>query len=209
MKYTQNQVLILRPDELPSFEEYFSGDLEEASTYHRHYTLAQQDTTYLLLPEYERVEPVDWLAEPLTVTKRVKVPVWSNSKVTTSVCNLRRSVVRGDGRFELRKVETNPSGYDKVPDSNYDLPFKDEYLTRPLKRVSIGDIVFVVPSFHRYKVVSGRADGLGFNLVPEMEEEMEQLLEVRFDEVLVLQSFICRDGGITKVLLKADFRGVE
>ena len=104
MKYTQNQVLILRPDELPSFEEYFSGDLEEASTYHRHYTLAQQDTTYLLLPEYERVEPVDWLAEPLTVTKRVKVPVWSNSKVTTSVCNLRRSVVRGDGRFELRQV---------------------------------------------------------------------------------------------------------
>ena len=209
MKYTQNQVLILRPDELPSFEEYFSGDLEEASTYHRHYTLAQQDTTYLLLPEYERVETVDWLVEPLTVTKRVKVPVWSNSKVTTSVRNLRRSVVRGDGRHELRQVEENPSGYDKVPDSDYDLPFKDEYLTRPLKRVSIGDIVFVVPSFHRYKVVSGRADGLGFNLVPEMEEEMEQLLEVRFDEVLVLQSFICRDGGITKVLLKADFRGVE
>ena len=48
----------------------------------------------------------------------------------------------------------------------------------------------------------------GVNLVPEMEEEMEQLLEVRFDEVLVLQSFVCRDGGITKVLLKADFRGV-
>ena len=209
MKYTQNQVLILRPDELPSFEEYFSGDLEEASTYHRHYTLAQQDTTYLLLPEYERVEPVDWLAEPLTVTKRVKVPVWSNSKVTTSVCNLRRSVVRGDGRFELRKVETNPSGYDKVPDSNYDLPFKDEYLTRPLKRVSIGDIVFVVPSFHRYKVVSGREDGLGFNLVSEMEEEMKQLLKVGFVDVLVLQSFLYRDGRITKVLLKADFRGVD
>ena len=193
----------LRPDEVPSFEDYFTGDLEEVYK-HRYHALAQQNTTYLLLPEYERVEAVDWLVEPLTVTTRVQVPVWSNPKVTTSVINLRRLVVRKDGRQELRLVEANPSERDNGFDCDFDRPFKDEYFTRPLKRVSIGDIVFVIPSFHRYKVVSGRGDGLGFNLVPEMEEEMEQLLEVGFDEVLVLQSFVCRDGRIKKVLLKAD-----
>ena len=203
MNYTGNKVLNLRPNEVPSFDDYFTGDLDEVFK-HRHYTLAQQNTTYLLLPEYERVEAVDWLVEPLTVTARVQVPVWSNPKVTTSVLNLRRLVVRKDGKQELRLVEANPSEYDNVFDCDFDRPFKDEYLTRPLKRVSIGDIVFVVPSFHRYRVVSGRGDGLGFNLVPEMEEEMVQLLEVGFDEVLVLQSFVCRDGRITKVLLKAD-----
>ena len=57
--------------------------------------------------------------------------------------------------------------------------------------------------------MSGREDGLGFNLVPEMEEEMKQLLKVGFVDVLVLQSFLYRDGRITKVLLKADFRGVD
>ena len=75
MNYVGIKVLNLRPDEVPSYDDYFTGDLEEVETNHHIYTLAVQDTTYLLLLEYERVEAVNWLVEPLTVTKRVKVPV--------------------------------------------------------------------------------------------------------------------------------------
>ena len=204
MNYTVSKVLNLRPDEVPNFDEYFTGNLDDVERNHRHSTLSVQDTTYLLLPDYERVEAVDWLIEPLTVTKRVKVPNWKGDAIiTTSVEHLRRSVVREDGGNELRMVEVDtPSNSGNIYD--LDRPFKDEYLTRPLKMVSIGDLVFVVPSFHRYKVVSGRGDGLGFNLVPVVVDEwMQKPMEVGFDDVLVLQRFLCRDGRITKVLLKA------
>ena len=84
------------------------------------------------------------------------------------------------------------------------------YLDRPLKRVSIGDVIFVQPFFDRYTVVSGRVDGLGFKLVPVEEgRKVWTPLSVEFVDVVVLQSFIRSDGSVTKVFLKPDFRGVN
>ena len=43
----------------------------------------------------------------------------------------------------------------------------------------------------------------------EVDQEMFTPPEVTFADVVVLQSFLLRDGSVTKVFLKPDFRGVN
>ena len=120
--------------------------------------------------------------------------------------------VRRDGLFELRKVEVEgsyiPSSRDNVSFWDMDRSFKDEYLSRPLKRLREGDFIFVVPSFRRYQVLGGLEDLTGLRLVSEMEP-LADPVEVAFGVVRFLQSFVHQDGSVTKVLLRPDFRGVS
>ena len=109
------------------------------------------------------------------------------------------------------KVEGSytPSSCDNVSWWDSDKAFEDEYLSRPLKRVSVGDLVFLVPNFVRCRVLSGRENGLGLNLVPEGVNGMMTPLAAKFGDVRVLQSFVCGDGKVAKVLLLPDFRAVN
>ena len=119
--------------------------------------------------------------------------------------------MRRDGLFELIKVDVEgsyvPYSRDNISFWDLDKPFRDEYLSRPLKRLRVGAIVFVVPSFKRYKILSGFKNGLGLNLVAEMKP-MANPLAVDFGDVRVLQSSLSRNGTISKVLLLPGFRGV-
>ena len=215
--YTSNKVLVSSTDETPSFEEYFGSSTSSDPDYimftKRYIHLANENSVYLLRPDYERVVIVDFLVEPLLV-KRVYFPWCGRNTETVSVRDLVKPHVRKDGKCELRKVEVEgnytPSRHDNVSCWDSDRAFKDEYLERPLKRVSIGDVVYVQPLFNRYTVVSGRVDGLGFIVEPAEEGRTDWgPLYVEFEDVVVLQSFRRSDGSVTKVFLKPDFRGVN
>ena len=174
MNYTNNRVSILRQDEVLLYSDYFIGDLEDVEKHHHFKSLVVQNTTYLLLLDYERVQVIKFLVNPLTVAK-IFLPKWNVNPIkTTSVKHLVKPHVRRYGRHELRPVDVEgsyiPFSRDNVFDWDSDRPFKDEYLDCPLKKVSIGDVVFVVPFFHRYKVLSRLVDSLGFNLVPVIVE---------------------------------------
>ena len=113
----------------------------------------------------------------------------------------------------MRRVEVEgsytPSSCDNVSWWDSDKAFEDEYLSRPLKRVSVGDLVFLVPNFVRCRVLSGSENGLGLNLVPDGVDGTMNVLVAKFGDVRVLQSFVCGDGKVTKVLLLPDFRVVN
>ena len=78
-----------------------------------------------------------------------------------------------------------PSSRDNVSFWDTDRPFKDEYLSRPLKRMREGDLVFVVPSFRRYQMLGGLENLTGLRLVSEMELMVDPV-EVAFGVVSVL-----------------------
>ena len=62
----------------------------------------------------------------------------------------------------MRGVEVEgsyrPHPHDNVSAWDSDRKFVDEYLARPLKRVSVGDEVFVVPGLKKFVVVGGNDD---------------------------------------------------
>ena len=136
-----------------------------------------------------------------------------DSVETICVHHLVELHVRRDGRLEIRKVKVEgshtPSSRDNASAWDSDGPFKDGYIVCSLKRVSSGDVVFVVPYFNRYRVLSGHVNVLGVNLVPEEMEEVVTPLAVEFGDMLVLHSFIFWDGSVTKIVLKSDFRGLN
>ena len=100
-----------------------------------------------------------------------------------------------------------------------DRQFLEGYRNRPLKRVSVGDVVLVKPQYLRFVVVGLSADGKGLNLVTEYREEEEgggwyRIKEtppvvVEFDRVRVEQAFINSGGGTTRILLRPDFRAIH
>ena len=59
-----------------------------------------------------------------------------------------------------------------------------------------------------FQVLGALEDGKGLRLVPEMEPRADPLAVV-FGDVRVLQSFSLRNGGVTKVLLLPDCRGIN
>ena len=127
-----------------------------------------------------------------------------------SAHNLVRTMMRLDGRFEMRGVEVD--AHDSVSAWDSDRAFVDEYLVRPLKRVSVGDEVFVVPDFKTYVVLGGTEDGLGMKVVRKEMVGRKSLippLVVNFGDVRVLQKFIRRCGSTTDILLLPDYRGVS
>ena len=100
-----------------------------------------------------------------------------------------------------------------------DRQFLEGYRHRPLKRVSVGDVVLVRPKYLRFVVVGLSADGKGLNLVTEYREEEEgggwyRIKEtppvvVEFDRVRVDQAFLNSGGGTTRILLRPDFRAIH
>ena len=100
-----------------------------------------------------------------------------------------------------------------------DRQFLEGYRHRPLKRVSVGDVVLVRPKYLRFVVVGLSADGKGLNLVTEYREEEEgggwyRIKEtppvvVEFDRVRVEQAFLNSGGGTTRILLRPDFRAIH
>ena len=47
-----------------------------------------------------------------------------------------------------------------------DRKFVDEFVTRQLKRVSVGDVVLVVPLYEKFVVIGRGEDGFSLILVP-------------------------------------------
>ena len=101
-----------------------------------------------------------------------------------------------------------PHSHDNVSCFDLDRMFVDEYLARPLKRVSVGDEVFVVPRFKTFVVLGGTEDGLGMRLVRKEMVGLVPSVVVGFGDVRVLQKFYF-DGGSLKILLIPDFRGIN
>ena len=122
--------------------------------------------------------------------------------------------VRKDGIFELRKVEVEgsyrPHPRDNVSCISSDRVFVDEYLSRPLKKLKVGEVVLVLPTFKRFTVVGGFENGskLELELVPERNFAKVAPVAVDFRNVRVLQEFE-RDGYLVKILLVPDFRGLD
>ena len=121
-------------------------------------------------------------------------------------------MVREDGRFEMREVEVEgsyrPHCHHDISWQDSDRPFVDEYLSRPLKRVSVGDVVFVAPSFKQFVVLGGTEDGLGMRVVRKEMVGLVPSVVVGFGDVMVLQPFYC-DGGSSRFFLMPDFRGIS
>ena len=100
-----------------------------------------------------------------------------------------------------------------------DRKFLEGYRHRPLKRVSVGDVVLVRPKYLRFVVVGLSADGKGLNLVTEHREEEERggwyriketpPVVVEFDRVRVEQAFLNSGGGTTRILLRPNFRAIH
>ena len=215
--YRENKVI--QVGEEPSFEEHFGDSTNThpdfTMTSKRYLHLACSNNHYLLRPSFERVRIVDFLVEPLYV-ERVDV---SSKPVLTSVRNLLLSHERKDGRSELRGVEVEGNywahRHDNVSHVDGDRDFVDEFLLRPLKRVSVGDVVLVVPAYWRFVVLGGSEDGLELSLVLERPEGAEggwwapSPVLVKIEEVRVVQEFKHRCGSTTNVLLMIDYRGVS
>ena len=127
---------------------------------------------------------------------------------------------RKDGRPELRVVklegECIASGrHHNVSYFDGDREFVDDFLNRPLKRVSVGDVVLVVPSYERFVVLGLSADGSGLRLVLEQREGEEGVwyrvppVVVEFERVRVVQEFVNSGGFTSNILLLPDFRGIN
>ena len=209
-KYTTNTVLDANPSETPLFSQYFDWKIDTIMNNKRYKSLAAHDTLYLLLPDYERVQVRGFLVDRVMIEK-MDAPGWHTTE-PADVHQLVKPHVRRDGGFELRRVEVEgsytPSSRDNVSWWETDKVFEDEYLSRPLKRVSVGDLVFVLPNFVRYWVLSRSENGLGLNLVPYGMSGTMHVLVAKFEDVRVLQSFV-RAGEVAKVLLLPDFRVVN
>ena len=148
--YKNNPVLNIAVHFTPSVEEYFGSACPNHNLGNNrclHY--ANPNTNYLLLPYYDSVKITDFLVDPWTV-ERVDV---HGPACLTSVRRLVLSHQRKDGRYELREVvvEGNyiPSWYDNVSMQNSDRKFFNDYSSRPLKRLSVGDRVLVAPEFKK------------------------------------------------------------
>ena len=94
----------------------------------------------------------------------------------------------------------------------------DDYINRPLKRVSVRDVVLVVPSYKRFVVMGRSADGSGLSLVSEQREgeggswyryRAFPPVVVEFERVRVVQGFLNSGGFTTSILLLPDFRGIN
>ena len=120
--------------------------------------------------------------------------------------------MRLDGRFEMRGVEVEgsyrPHWHDNVSCNDTDRVFVDEYLARPLKRVSVEDEVFVVPKFKKIVVLGGNEDGLDMRVARKEMVGLVPSVVVGFRDVRVLQKFYF-NGGSCKCLLMPYFRGIN
>ena len=219
-RYEQNEVLPV--GETPSFEKYFgsstSTDPWSIITSKRYLHLACSNNIYLLLPTFERVKIVGFLVEPLAVEKVDVAP----KEFFTSARDLVLPHVRKDGKLELRGVKVE-GGYvahshDNVSYFDQDRKFVDDFLVRPLKRVSVGDVVMVVPSYEKFVVIGLSADGSGLSLVSEQREgeggswyrdRAFPPVVVEFERVRVVQEFLNSGGFTINLLLLPDFRGIN
>ena len=210
--FVNNEVLDLGPNEVPSYSRYFDGQHDDIQK-SRYKSLANLHEVYLLLPDYERVRVCveSFLVHPISVAK-VDSGMTRPIVFSPHMAMLVKPHVRRDGLFELRGLEVEgsyvPSSRDNVSCWDTDKPFRDEYLSRPLKRLKEGDSVFVVPSFRKYQVLGELEDSTGVRLVSEMEP-LDDPVEVAFESLRVLQSFEHKDGSRSKVLLRPDPRGVS
>lgn len=215
--YKKNKVIAV--NDTPCLEEYF-GSL---SSNQPDYTMKQQRYThlliwereYLLRPNFERVRNVGFCVEPLEFEK---VDV-AGSVFSPSVRDLLVQHRRKDGMMELREVELEG---DMKPHTRYgnqeESEFVGEYLVRPLKRMSVRDVVLVVPSYERFVVMGRSEDDLGLSVVSEQREGEEGVwyldracppVMVEFEKVRVVQEFRSSGGCSTNVLLLPDFRGIN
>ena len=208
--YTNNTVLDIAHDFTPSVEEHFGSafpdhDLDKDRYLHH----ANPNTTYLLLPYYERVKVTSWLVEPLEV-ERVDV---HGSAFVTSVRRLVLAHKRKDGRSELRGVVVEgsyiPSRHDNVSMLDSDRKFVNDFSSRPLKRLSVGDRVLVAPEYKKHIVMGESGDGLGVSVVLEPWGWSPVPFVVKFENVRVVQKFVNRHGDVISMLLLPDFRVVN
>ena len=151
--YENNKVVGVH--DKPNYGDHFTSCLstmpDAVQKYKRFQTLATQGTLYLLLPDFERVRVTSFLVEPLLIARVNDYFDIIGQEFYVSAHRLVRPMVRLDGRFEMRGVEVEgsyrPHWHDNVSCNDTDRVFVDEYLARPLKRVSVEDEVFVVPKF--------------------------------------------------------------
>ena len=220
-----NANTIIQAGETPSFEEHFgfstSTHPTSTMTSKRYLHLACSNQHYLLRSSFERVRIVSFLVEPLTVER-----VWpimrgqDKSLFETSVRDLLYPHVRKDGRSELRGVEVEGNYWahsnDNVSFFDSDLKFADEFALRPWKRLSVGDVVLVVPEYKRFVVLGGSQGGWGLNVIEEQPEGVEgpwytdcySPVVVGVGKMRVVQEFKSRGGVVHNILLLPDVRGV-
>ena len=146
--YKNNPVLDIAVHLTPSVEEYFGSACPDHNLGNNRYLhSANPNTTYLLLPYYDRVKIADFLVESLTVEK---VDV-HGPEFFTSVRRLVLSHERKDSRYELREVVVEgsyiPSWHDNVSMQDSDRKFFADYSSRSLKGLSVGDRVLVAPEY--------------------------------------------------------------
>ena len=210
--YKNNKVVGMH--EQPNYDDHFNSCSPDAVQNNKRYqTLARQDTLYLLLPDYERVKVTSFLVEPLLIARVNDSFDMIGPEFFVRTRQLVRPMVRSDGQFEMRGVEVEgsyrPHSHDNVSWWDSDRKFVNEYVARPLKRVSVGAEVFVVPGFKRFVVLDGSEDGLGMRVVRKNMVGLVPSLVVRFEDVRVLQNFRVGDGDGQKILLMPDFRGIS
>ena len=208
--YKNNPVLDIAVHLTPSVEEYFgSACLDHNLGNNRYLHSANPNTTYLLLPYYDRVKIADFLVESLTVEK---VDV-HGPEFFTSVRRLVLSHERKDSRYELREVVVEgsylPSCHDNVSMYDSDRKFFYDFSSRPLKRLSVGDRVLVAPEYKRHIVMGESGDGLGVSVVLEHWGWPPVPFVVKFEDVRVVQNFVSRHGCVVPILLLPDFREVK
>ena len=197
-------------------------------TDNRNYHLARPEDKVIVLPDFERGiirHPVDprvnyppriHRKNLLYQDSRTLLPIFfpDRSKPTTEwipYWKLLVSHVRKDQDSEPREViYTDGSG------TNPDLPFSDEFLLRPLKQLTRGDPVFLLPDFDKKYVLESSDDSeflwltdIPFRAKPVPDDTQCYKVPCKF--VRFLQSYECDwkpVGTETKVLLAPNFRGV-
>ena len=109
MRFQVNtEALDLHPDETPMYSRYFDENHDHVESHYRYTSLAMLNKVYLLLPDYMRVVINSFLVESISV---VKVDSCPDEPVVffPSMHLIVKPHVRGDGLFELRKVEVEGS----------------------------------------------------------------------------------------------------
>ena len=180
---------------LPDFERGIFRHPTDPQVHHSPREVAQNlryQGSWTLLPIYfpERNNPTTkW------------IPYW----------HLLVSHVREDQVSELRRVII-VDDWGTLPD----LPFTDEFLLRPLKQLTRGDPVFVLPEFKKQYVLdsSCHSEFIWLTDIPFRAKPVPsgtECFKVPLKIVRFLQTYQCPwkpEGSETKVLLAPNFRGV-
>ena len=199
-------------------------------TDNRNFHLARPEDKVIVLPDFERgiirypTDPrVHYSGRVVTENllnqeSRTLLPIFflDRKKPTTEwvpFWKLLVSHIRRDQVSELREVIFT-DGWGAL--GSPDLPFSDEFLLRPLKQLTKGDPVFILPDFDKKYVLQTSQDPeflwlTDISFCAKPVPGGTECYKVPYHSVRFLQTYQCewkREGVETKVLLAPNFRGV-